>query len=115
MTIKPIKTKKDYKDSLKKIEKLWEAKPSTKEGDELEILAVLVEKYEAENYPISLPTPIEAIKFRMEQMGLTKKDLGKIIGANRVSEILNKKRGLSLNMIKNLHEKLNIPAEFLLN
>ncbi len=113
MNIKPIKTKKDYNDALAIIEKIWDAKSGTDKGDKLDILSILIEKYEKENFEILPPDPIEAIKFRMEQMGLEKKDLAKIIGANRTSEVLRKKRGLTLRMIKNLHAALNIPTDSL--
>jgi len=114
MNIKPIKTEKDYQKALKRLEVIFDARPGSKEGDELEILGVLIEKYEDEHYPIDAPDPIEAIKFRMEQMGYRQKDLAKIIGyKGRVSEILNRKRKLSLEMIRSLHEKLNIPLESL--
>jgi HTH-type transcriptional regulator/antitoxin HigA len=114
MNIKPIKNKNDYTEALKRVEELWDAKAGSKESDELDILATLIEKYEEVNYFISVPDPIEAIKFRMEQLGMEQKDLAKIIGANRVSEVFNKKRSLSLNMIKLLREELNIPADSLL-
>lgn len=115
MNIKLIKTDKDYQKALKRLEVIFDARPSTKEGDELEILGVLIEKYEDEHYPIEAPDPIEAIKFRMEQMGYKQKDLAKIIGyKGRVSEILNRKRKLTLEMIRSLHEKLNIPLESLI-
>ena len=114
MNIKPIKTEKDYQKALKRLEVVFDARPGTKDGDELEILSVLIEKYEDDHYPIEAPDPIEAIKFRMEQMGYKQKDLAKIIGyKGRVSEILNKKRKLSLEMIRSLHKKLNIPLEAL--
>ncbi|MCK5416330.1 transcriptional regulator [Candidatus Parcubacteria bacterium] len=115
MNIKPIKTKRDYKEALTRIEKIIEADPGTKKGDELEILSVLIEKYEKDNYEILPPDPIEAIKFRMEQMQLEKKDLAKIIGANRVSEVLQKKRGLTIGMIRNLHSVLHIPTDSLVS
>ena len=115
MNIKPIKTKKDYEKALKRIEKIWEAKLGTKEGDELDILTTLIEKYEEVNYNILPPDPVEAIKFRMEQMNLKQKDLAKIIGKNRISEILNRKRSLSLNMIRIFHANLNIPIDSLVN
>ena len=114
MEIKPIKTDKDYQKALKRLEKIFHARPGTKEGDELDILALLIERYEEEHYPIEAPDPIEAIKFRMEQMGYKQKDLEDIIGyKGRVSEILNRKRKLSLEMIRSLHEKMNIPLESL--
>lgn len=114
MNIKPIKTENDYNKALKRIEEIWDAKINTKEGDELEILAILVEAYEEKHYPISEPDPVEAIKFRLDQMGLTQKDLAKLIGSNRASEVLNKKRNLSVSMIKVIHEKLNLPVELLI-
>ena len=115
MNIKPIKSKKDYKEALKRIEQIFNVEPDTKKGDELEILSVLVEKYEKDNFEILPPDPIEAIKFRMEQMQLEKKDLAKIIGANRVSEVLQRKRGLTIGMIRNLHSALHIPTDSLVN
>ena len=114
MNIKPIKTEKDYQNALKRLEVIFDAIPGSRHGDELEILAMLIEDYEDKHYPIDSPDPIEAIKFRMEQMGYKQKDLAKIIGfKGRVSEILNRKRKLSLEMIRNLHEKMNIPLEAL--
>jgi len=115
MNIKPIKKQKDYKEALNKIEKLWDAKQNTKAGDELDILTTLVEKYEVDNYSILPPDPVEAIKFRMEQMNLEQKDVAKIIGANRISEVLNRKRKLSISMIKAFHVNLNIPVDILIN
>ncbi len=114
MNIKPIKTAKDYKQALIRLEEIFDSNPGTKDGDELEILTLLIEKYEDEQYPIEAPDPIEAIKFRMEQMGYKQKDLENIIGyKGRVSEILNKKRKLTLEMIRKIHDALNIPAEVL--
>jgi HTH-type transcriptional regulator/antitoxin HigA len=114
MEIKPIKTEKDYEKALKRLDVIFDARPGSKEGDEAEILSILIEKYENEHYPIEAPDPIEAIKFRMEQMGYKQKDLAEIIGyKGRVSEILNRKRKLSLEMIRKLHEKMNIPLEAL--
>lgn len=113
MNIKPIKTKKDYKKALIRVEKIWDAKQDTGRGNELEILSMLIEKYEKEKFEILPPNPVEAIKFRMEQMGLEKKDLAKIIGANRASEVLQRKRGLTLKMIRNLHIALHIPTDSL--
>ena len=115
MNIKPIKTNKDYKEALARVEKIWNKKPSIKLSDELDVLAVLIEKYEKDNFDIFPPDPVEAIKFRMEQMQMGKKDLAKIIGANRVSEVLQKKRGLTLGMIRNLHSTLNIPTDSLVS
>jgi len=115
MTLKLIKTKKDYQNALKRLEVIFDARPGAKEGDELELLSMLIEKYEEEHFPIEAPDPIEAIKFRMEQMGYKQKDLENIIGyKGRVSEILNKKRKLTLEMIRKLHDTLQIPTDVLL-
>ena len=115
MNLKPIKTKKDYQQALERLELIFDSKKETKEGDELEILGILIEQYESEHFPIDLPDPIEAIKFRMEQLGYTQTDLAKVVGLkSRASEILNKKRKLSLEMIRQLHEKLNIPTDVLI-
>ncbi|PQJ73197.1 helix-turn-helix domain-containing protein [Polaribacter butkevichii] len=114
MNIKPIKNEVDYQKSLDRLEVIFDAKKDTKTGDELEILSILIDKYENEVFPIGFPDPIEAIKFRMEQMGLKQKDLAEVIGfKSRVSEILNKKRKLTLEMIRNLNLKLHIPTEVL--
>lgn len=116
MNIKPIKNKTDYNNALEQIDKLWNAKPNTPKGDKLEILVTLVEAYEKKHYNIAPPDPIEAIKFRMEQMGLTQSDLAQAMGGkNRVSEILNGKRNLTLKMARELHKRFNIPAESLLS
>lgn len=113
--MKIIKSESEYKKALIKLEKLFNAKPSTPKGDELELLSLLIEKYEQEKFPVDMPDPIEAIKFRMEQMGYTQNDLAKIIGLkSRASEILNRKRPLTLEMIRNLHEKMNIPTQVLI-
>jgi len=115
MEIQPIKTEQDYNDALKRIEELWGAKKDTPDGDEFDLLATLVESYEMKNYPIAPPDPIDAIKFRMEQMGMTQKDMVKYLGSqSRVSEVLNRKRGLTLGMIRSLYKGLRIPAEVLL-
>ncbi len=115
MTIAPIKTARDYDRTLGRIEQLMEAKPGTKAGDELDVLTTLVEAYEAKHYAICPPDPIEAIKFRMDQLGITRKDLETVLGGRgRVSEILTKKRALSLEMIRRLHRKLHIPLESLI-
>lgn len=115
MNIKPVKTKKDYNEALKRIEKLFNARPDTREGDELEILVTLVEAYEQKHFNISPPDPVEAIKFRMEQLGLKQTDLSDAMGGkNRVSEILNRKRQLTADMMRKLHKQFNIPAESLL-
>ena len=116
MEIKAIKTEEDYHEALKRLEDIFHVPADTKEGDEAEVLTILIEKYEDEHYPIEAPDPIEAIKFRMEQMGLKKKDLAEIIGyKSRVSEVLSRKRKLTLKMIRNLHDKLNIPYESLIS
>ena len=115
MDIKPIKTQADYEAALQEIEALFEAKPGTAEGDRLEILSTLVEAYEEQHYPIPTPDPIEAIRYYMESRGLTRRDLEPYVGSRaRVSEVLNKKRPLSLTMIRNLHQGLGIPAEVLI-
>jgi HTH-type transcriptional regulator/antitoxin HigA len=114
MNIKPIKTEQDYKNTLSQIENLMDAEPNTSKMDELEVLTTLVEAYEEQHYKIEAPDPIEAIKFRMEQEGLKQKDLISIVGSkSRVSEILNKKRKLTIEMIRNLHTQLHIPIESL--
>ncbi|WP_413934670.1 helix-turn-helix domain-containing protein [Nitrospira sp. BLG_1] len=110
MTIAPIKTARDYDRVLRRIERLMDAKPGTKAGDELDVLTTLVEVYEAKHHAIYAPDPIEAIKFRIDQLGMTRKDLETLLGGRgRVSEILTKKRTLSLEMIRRLHRKLHIP------
>jgi HTH-type transcriptional regulator / antitoxin HigA len=115
MTIKPIKTKKDYQAALDRLEIIFDAKPGTPEGDELEVLGILIDKYEQEHYPIDYPDPIEAIKFRMEQMGYSQSDLAKVVGLkSRASEILNKKRKLTLEMVRQLHQALGIPTDVLI-
>jgi len=115
MNVKPIKTKKDYQQALDRLEVIFDTKKGTPEGDELEILGILIDQYENEHFPIDLPDPIEAIKFRMEQLGYTQTDLAKVVGLkSRASEILSKKRKLSLDMIRQLHDKLNIPTDVLI-
>ena len=115
MEIKLIKTEKDYKQALERLEVVFDAKKGTTEGDELELLSILIEQYENTHFPIDLPDPIEAIKFRMEQMGYNQNDLAKIIGLkSRASEILSKKRKLSLEMIRQLHNSLHIPTDVLI-
>lgn len=115
MTIKPIKTKKDYQEALDRLETIFDARPGTPEGDELEVLGILIDKYEQEHFPIDLPDPIEAIKFRMEQMGYNQSDLARVVGLkSRASEILNRKRKLTLEMIRQLHTALNIPTDVLI-
>ncbi len=115
MEIKPIKTDTDYRVALKEIETLMSAEPNTPEGEKLDVLVTLIEAYERKNFPLDLPDPVEAIKFEMEQKGLTVKDLEPMIGkSNRVYEILNRKRSLTLTMIRKLHRELGIPAESLI-
>lgn len=115
MNIKPIKSDKDYKAALARIDELWDAEPNTRKGDELAVLAILVETYEGEKYRILPPDPIEAIKFRMEQTGLKKTDLAPYLGGrNRSTEILNRRRSLSVRMMRSLHNDLHIPAASLL-
>ena len=115
MNMKPIKTEADYRTTLKEIETLMAAKYLTPEGERLDVLVTLVEAYEAKHYPIDLPDPVEAIKFAMEQRGLTVKDLVPMIGGtNRVCEVLNRKRPLTLQMIRRLHKGLGISAECLI-
>ena len=113
--LKPIKTEADYEAGLTEIGRLWGARSGTPAGDRLDVLATLVEVYEQEHFPLDPPDPIEAIKFRMEQQGLTRKDLESIFGTRtRVAEILNRRRGLSINMIRKLHEELGISTDVLL-
>jgi HTH-type transcriptional regulator/antitoxin HigA len=113
--IKPIRTKKDYEAALAEVERLWGAKLGTPEGDRLDVLATLIDAYEAAHYPVDPPDPIEAIKFRIEQQGLTRKDLESMIGTRtRVAEVLNRRRSLSINMIRRLHAALGISAEVLI-
>ena len=115
MDIRPIKTEQDYNSTIKRIEELWGSKKDTLNGDELDLLVTLVESYEMKHYPIVPPDPIDAIKFRMEQMGMSKEDMVKYLGSqSRVSEILNRKRKLTLKMVKSLYKGLKIPAEILL-
>ena len=115
MNIKPIKNKKDYEQALARLEVIFDSKKGTDQGDELEILGMLIENYENEKFPVGFPGPIEAIKFRMEQLGYTQTDLANVLGLkSRASEILNRKRKLSLEMIRQLHERLNIPTEVLI-
>lgn len=113
--IKPIRSKKDYENALDEIGRLWGAKLGTPAGDRLDVLATLVDAYEAARYPMDPPDPIEAIKFRMEQQGLTRKDLEPLIGTRtRIAEVLNRRRSLSIGMIRRLHETLGISAEVLI-
>jgi HTH-type transcriptional regulator / antitoxin HigA len=113
--LKPIRTKADYKRALSEAERLWGAKSGTPKGDRLDVLATLIDAYETRHYPMDPPDPIEAIQFRMEQQGLTRKDLEPLIGTRaRVAEVMNRRRSLSIEMIRRLHEQLGISAEVLI-
>ncbi len=114
MKITPIRTDRDYREALQRLELVFDAVPGSSEGDELEILGVLIDNYEKTHFPIEKPDPIEAIKFRMEQLNYSNSDLARVIGLkSRVSEILNKKRKLSIGMIRKLHAALQIPTDVL--
>jgi len=116
MKTKVIKSEEDYRKALERLNEIFNASENSPQGDEAELLMILVEKYEDENFPIDSPDPVEAILFRMEQMNMSKKDLAEVIGyKSRVSEILSRRRKLSLNMIRKLHKKLKIPYESLLS
>jgi HTH-type transcriptional regulator / antitoxin HigA len=113
--VKPIRTEADYEAALAEVERLWGAKAGTPKGDRLDVLATLIDAYENEHYPMDPPDPIPAIKFRMDQQGLSRKDLEGIIGTRtRIAEVLNGRRGLSINMIRRLNQKLGIPADILI-
>jgi HTH-type transcriptional regulator / antitoxin HigA len=113
--VRPIRNKKDYEAALKEVERLWGARLGTAEGDRLDVLATLIDVYETTHYPMDPPDPVEAIKFRMEQQGLTRKDLEPLIGTRtRVAEILNRRRSLSIEMIRRLHKALGISADVLI-
>jgi HTH-type transcriptional regulator/antitoxin HigA len=113
--LKPIRTKADYKVALTEVERLWGAKSGTPKGDRLDVLATLIDAYETRHYPMDPPDPIEAIQFRMEQLGLTRKDLEPLIGTRaRVAEVMNRKRSLSIDMIRRLHQQLGISADVLI-
>jgi HTH-type transcriptional regulator/antitoxin HigA len=115
MTIRPIKNKKDYQAALNRLEVIFDSKTGTAQGDELEVLGILIDNYEKLNYPVNFPDPIEAIKFRMEQLGYNQSDLANVVGLkSRASEILNKKRKLTLDMIRSIHDALNIPTNVLI-
>ena len=115
MKIKPIRTRKDHEQAVKEIERLWGARKESEDGDKLEILVTLVSAYDDEHYPIDPPDPIDAIRFRMEQMGLKRSDLEPVLGSRaRVAEVLNRRRPLSIRMIRKLHQDLGIPAEVLI-
>jgi HTH-type transcriptional regulator/antitoxin HigA len=116
MNVKPIKSDKDYRNALERLEVIFDAPADTKEGDEAEILSLLIENYESERYPIETPDPIEAIKIRMEELNIRQKDLVGIIGGkSRVSEILNRKKRLTVDMIRELERILQISASVLVN
>ena len=113
--LKPIRNEADYDAALEEVGRLWSAKSGTPDGDRLDVLATLIDAYEAKHHPIDPPDPVEAIRFRMEQQGLTRKDLEPMIGPrNRVADVLNRKRGLSIDMIRQLHDGLGISAEVLI-
>jgi HTH-type transcriptional regulator/antitoxin HigA len=113
--VKPIRSEADYEKALTEVERLWGAGSGTPEGDRLDVLATLIDAYESAHHPIDPPDPIGAIKSRMEQQGLTRKDLEGILGTRtRVAELLNRRRGLSINIIRRLHDKLGISAEVLI-
>ncbi len=113
--VKPIRTDADYEAALAEVGRLWGSKLGTAKGDRLDVIATLIDAYEAKRFPMDPPDPVEAIKFRMESQGLTRKDLEGIIGTRtRIAEVLGRKRGLSIEMIRRLHTKLGIPAEVLI-
>jgi HTH-type transcriptional regulator / antitoxin HigA len=113
--LKPIRTETDYESALEIMAELWGAESDSPEGDQLDLLATLIDAYEAKNHPMDPPDPIEAIKFRMEQQGLTRKDLEDIIGTRtRIAEVMNRKRNLSIDMIRRLHDRLGISADILI-
>ncbi|MFT8923146.1 helix-turn-helix domain-containing protein [Acetobacter sp.] len=113
--LKPIRNEADYDAALDEVGRLWGAKSGTPDGDKLDVLATLIDAYEAKHHPIDPPDPVEAIRFRMEQQGLTRKDLEPMIGPrNRVADVLNRRRGLSIDMIRQLHDGLGISAEVLI-
>lgn len=114
MKFKILKTKKDYQMALKRFEEIFQAKPGSSESDEADVLSLLIKEYEEKNYVIEVPNPLEAIKYRMEQQGLTNSDLASILGfKSRVTDIFNKHRKLNLTMVRKLHKQLNIPLETL--
>src|ERR1700723_2541779 len=113
--LRPIRTETDYEAALAEVGRLWDAKSGTPTGDRLDVLVTLIEAYEDKHYPMDPPDPIEAIQFRMEQQGLTRRDLEPLLGTRaRVAEIMNRRRGLSIDMIRRLHEQLGISAEVLI-
>jgi len=113
--LKPIRTEADHSAALAEVERLWGSPSGTRDGDRLDVLATLIDAYEAHHYPMDPPDPIEAIRFRMEQQGLSRKDLEPLIGARaRVSEVMNRRRSLSIDMIRRLHDHLGISADVLI-
>jgi HTH-type transcriptional regulator/antitoxin HigA len=113
--VRPIRTQADYEESLAEVGRLWGSKTGTPDGDRLDVLVTLIDQYETEHFPIDIPDPIDAIEFRMQQQGLTRKDLESLIGTrSRVAEVLNRRRSLSVRMIRSLHDGLGIPAEILI-
>ncbi|MFC2255158.1 type II toxin-antitoxin system HigA family antitoxin [Labrys portucalensis] len=113
--LKPIRSEADYEAALAEVERLWGANTGTPEGDRLDVLATLIDVYEAKHHPMDPPDPVEAIRFRMEQQGLSRKDLEPMIGPrNRVADVLNRKRSLSIEMIRQLHDRLGISADVLI-
>ena len=113
--VKPIRTEADYNAAMVEVAALWGAPGGTPKGDRLDVLATLIDAYEAKHHAMDSPDPVEAIKFRMEQQGMTRKDLEGIIGTRtRIAEVLNRKRGLSIDMIRRLHDRLGIPADVLI-
>ena len=113
--VNPIRSEADYEAALEDVATLWGAASGTPEGDRLDVLATLIDAYEARRYPLDPPDPIEAIKFRMEQQGMSRKDLEDVIGTRtRIAEVLNRKRSLSIGMIRRLHDRLGISAEILI-
>jgi HTH-type transcriptional regulator/antitoxin HigA len=113
--VKPIRTEADHEAAMAEVENLWGAKSGTPAGDRLDVLATLIDAYEAAHFPMDPPDPIEAIKFRMEQQGMTRRDLEEIIGTRtRIAEVLSRKRGLSIGMIRRLHDRLGISADVLI-
>lgn len=113
--LKPIRTEADYNDALAEVARLWGSGSGTPQGDRLDVLATLIDVYEAQHHPMDPPDPIEAIRFRMEQQGLTRKDLEPMIGPrNRVADVMNRRRSLSIEMIRQLHERLGISADVLI-
>lgn len=113
--LKPIRNDADHEAAMEEVARLWGAKSGTPEGDRLDILVTLIDAYEAKHHAMDAPDPVDAIKFRMEQQGMTQRDLEGVIGTRtRIAEVLNRKRGLSINLIRRLHDRLGIPAEVLI-